>query len=208
MLTDSNKIWELEVKWLSLSVKNAKNMLEIFSQAFSDHHFLIRSNNIDSNTTYNIFKAFIDFFSNIPEALILGGIKNPENQLVCASFSKHSDIKPSVRALIPFIFRICRTIGWRRSKELSKVEKYRPNYTNPYIELIILGTLPKYQKRGLGHCMISALAEKARNNKFSGIILIADKDTPSFDFYQKENFKVDKEVTIGDLTACWMRLEI
>jgi hypothetical protein len=53
--------------------------------------------------------------------------------------------------------------------------------------------------------ILKGLGEKAREGKYKGITLVADKDTPAFSLYLKEGYIVDREFKVGERTLCWMR---
>ncbi|MDI6603150.1 MAG: GNAT family N-acetyltransferase [Patescibacteria group bacterium] len=151
-------------------------------------------------------KSFINFFGETKSSLLYGIRK--DNKLICASLSVDSTTKPSILRLIRFIFSLSRALGWQTAKKLEVVHKEEPKYKERHLELVLLGTLPAYQKQGLGKRILHFLYDKARKEGYKGIILVTGRDTPAFHFYLKEGFIVEKEFTIGDTTLCWMRLAL
>jgi ribosomal protein S18 acetylase RimI-like enzyme len=80
------------------------------------------------------------------------------------------------------------------------------SYEERYLELVLLGTLPEYQKRGYGWKIMHFLYSLAEREGFKGVILVANRDTPAYHFYLKEGFTVDREFKAGEVTLCWMLL--
>lgn len=151
-------------------------------------------------------KAFLDFFGG-SKSFLLYGIRK-DNTIACASLSVDSTTEPSILALIRFIFSLWWALGWRSAKVLETIHKEEPKYKEPYLELIIIGTLPKYQKQGLGRTMLHFLYEQTKRKGYKGVILVANHDTPAFQLYSKEGFVIDKEFSCREVTLCWMRLVI
>jgi len=89
---------------------------------------------------------------------------------------------------------------------LEAVVREEPKYEGRYLELIIFGTLPAYQRQGLGRKMLNFLYNEAKSEEYKGVILVADRNTPAFSLYLKEGFIVDREFAMGEATLCWMRL--
>jgi len=194
-----------EVRIERLGWSDRKEVLNLFTQAFAEHP-LIPAIGGRTENTQSVLKAFLDLFGKTKSAQLYGIRRN--DKLVCASLSVDSAEEPPVFALLRFIFALSRAMGWRAAKELEAVHKEEPKYEERYLELIILGTLPAYQRQGLGRKMLRFLYETAEQQGFQGVILVADRDTPAFHLYQEEGFKVDKEFMAGETTLCWMRYVI
>jgi ribosomal protein S18 acetylase RimI-like enzyme len=192
-----------EVKIERLEKSDIPKLLELFAQAFREYP-LLPALRVKPEKTRGVMKAFLDFFGGTKNSWLYGVRKN--DKLVCASLSVDSTTEPSALALIRFILSLAWTLGWHAGRELEAVHKEEPKYKERYLELVILGTLPAYQKQGFGRRMLHFLYDKAKKEDHKGIILVATCDTPAFHFYLKEGFIVEKEITIGDTTLCWMRL--
>ena len=189
------------VEWLTSS--NKLELLELFTQAFKDHP-LIPALDTKPEATGPLMKAFLDCFGGAKRVLLYGIRK--DNKLVCASLSLDSKVEPSKPALKGFIFSLYRALGWCIAREFAVVHKEEPKYEDRYLELVILGTLPAYQRQGLGRKMLNFLYNEAKREDYKGVILVADRNTPAFNLYSKEGFIVDKEFSMGEATMCWMRL--
>jgi len=190
-----------EIQIERLKGSNEPELLELFTQAFRDYP-LIPALHAKPEAIRKVVKAYLDFFGG---KSLLYEIRK-ENKLVCASLSVDSTTKPSVLALIRFIFFLSRALGWHHAKELEIVHKEEPKYKERYLELVMLGTLPEYQRCGFGRKMLHFLYNEAKREKYKGIILVASRDTPAFHLYLKEGFIVEKEFLVGEITLCWMRL--
>lgn len=194
------------VKIVKLNYSYKKELLNLFSRAFTGHHPLVPSLAFKPNATRKTMKAFLTFFGTNKDSFIYGVIK--DEKLLCGAVSIYSTYTPSFWALIRFIFSLSRVLGWRSAKELEILHKEEPRYDSPFIELVILGTLPGWQKKGLGRKMLQFLYNKAKKEKLNGIVLVADQDTPAFNFYLKESFLIDKKLRVNRRTLCWMRLPL
>lgn len=192
----------------TVEVEQLKNsdrleLLELFTQAFKEHS-LFPALDAKPEATGPLMKAFLDCFGGVNSVLLYGLRK--EHNLVCASVSLNSKVEPSKPALMGFILALYRALGWRIAKEFEVVHKEEPIYEDRYLELLIFGTLPSYQRQGLGRKMLSFLYNEAKKEDYKGIILVTDRNAPAFQLYLKEGFVVDKEFAMEEATLCWMRL--
>jgi len=178
-------------------------MLELFTQAFKDHS-LFPALDAKPEATGPLMQALLDCFGGAKSALLYGIRK--EHNLVCASISLDSKVEPSKPALMRFILALYRALGWRIAREFEVVHKEEPTYEDRYLELLIFGTLPSYQRQGLGRKMLSFLYNEAKKEGYKGMILVTDRNASAFQLYLKEGFVVDKEFAMGEATLCWMRL--
>ena len=178
-------------------------LLDLFTEAFKEHP-LIPALGTRPEATRATMKAFLDYFGRTKSSLLYG--IRQDNKLVCATVSSDSTAATSMPALMRFIWALWRALGWRVAKELGIVHREEPKYEDRYLELIILGTLPAYQKQGLGRKMLRFLSNEAKQDGYKGVILVADRNTPALNLYLKEGFVVDKEFAMGEATLCWMRL--
>ena len=186
-----------------LGVSDKLELLELFTQAFKEHP-LIPALDAKAEATEPLIKAFLDCFGGAKRTLLYG--VRQDNKLVCASVSLDSTVEPSKPALMRFIFALWRALGWRIAKEFEAVHKAEPKYKERYLELVVFGTLPSYQRQGLGRKLLNFLYNEAKREEYKGVILVADRNTPAFQLYLKEGFMVDREFAIGEAPMCWMRL--
>jgi ribosomal protein S18 acetylase RimI-like enzyme len=175
----------------------------LFTQAFKEHP-LIPAIGAKSEATRPVMNAFIDFFGGTESSLLYGIRK--DNKLACASVSLDSTVKPSKPALIGFVFSLAQAVGWRITREFEAVVREEPKYEGRYLELVVFGTLPAYQRQGLGRKMLNFLYNEAKREGYKGVILVADRNSPAFNLYLKEGFSVDRVFIMGGATLCWMRL--
>ncbi len=191
----------VEVERLGRS--NRLELLELLTQAFKEHP-LIPALDAKPEATAPLMNAFLDCFGGARRVLLY--VIRKDNKLVCASVSLDSTVEPSESALMRFIFSLYQALGWRIVREFGVIHKEEPKYEDRYLELIIFGTLPAYQRQGLGRKMLNFLYNEAKREGYKGAILVADRNTPAFNLYLEEGFIVDKEFAMGEATMCWMRL--
>jgi len=190
-----------EVEQLNNSSK--PELLDLFTQVFEEHP-LILAVGAKSEATRPVMNAFLDCFGGA-EGSLLCGIRK-DNKLVCGSVALDSTVRPSRPALIEFAFSLAQAVGWRIAGEFEAVVREEPKYEGRYRELILFGTLPAYQRQGLGRKMLKFLYDEAKREGYKGVILVADRNTPAFNLYLKEGFSVDRVFIMGKATLCWMRL--
>ncbi len=176
-------------------------LIDLFSQAFREYP-IAPVRHIKPEVTRKIIKAFLTFFGSTKSSLLYGIQR--DDKFVCASLSVDSSEKPSVLALIRFILSMSLALG-RGAKEMEVIYKEMPKYEERYFELVLLGTLPEYQGRGIGSKMLYFLYDEAKRRDFKGVIFVVDRETPAFNLYLKEGFIVEKEFLWGKITLCWMR---
>ena len=186
-----------------LNGSNKPELLDLFTQAFKEHP-LISAVGAKSEATRPVMNAFLDCFGGA-ESSILYGIRR-DNKLVCGSVSLDSTVRSSRPALIEFVFSLVQAVGWRIAREFEAVVREEPKYEDRYLELIIFGTLPAYQRQGLGRKMLNFLYNEAKREGYKGVILVADRNSPAFNLYLKEGFSVGRVFIMGGATLCWMRL--
>jgi len=186
-----------------LKSSDKPELLELFTQAFKEHP-LIPAVGAKPEATRPVMNAFIDFFGGTESSLLYGIRK--DNKLACASVSLDSKVERPRPVLIGFIFALAQTLGWRIVREFEVVVREEPKYEDRYLELVLFGTLPAYQRQGLGRKMLNFLYNEAKREGYKGVILVADRNTPAFNLYLKEGFSVDRVFIMGGATLCWMRL--
>jgi len=190
------------VKVTRLKGSDKLELLELLTQAFTEHP-LTPALGAKPEATRPVVNAFMDCFGEVKGSLLYGIRK--DNKLVCASLSLDSTVEPSKLALMRFAFALYRAVGWRITREFEVVNKEEPKYKDRYLELILLGTLPAYQRQGLGHKMLRFLYDYARKENYKGMILVAHCNSHAFHLYLRNGFIVDREFNIGEATLCWMR---
>lgn len=186
-----------------LKRSDKSELLDLFTQAFAGYPLILAFGTRTKNTMA-VAKAFLDFFGGTKSSLLLGIRK--DDRLICGSLSMDSTEEPSVFASIRLFLALWRALGWRAVIELEKFHKEEPKYDERYLELVVLGTLPAFQRQGFGRRMLQFLYNEAKRRGYKGIVLNVDRDTPAFRFYLKEGFSIDKEFTTRGITLCWMRL--
>ena len=184
-----------------LDISHKTEILGVLRQAFAKHPMLPPGTPVQ--TTEAMLELMIDSFGGKGKAYLYGIRK--EGILACVSFSVDAHYEPKGIPMIWFFFRLFQILGWQLTKNSIRGFSTRPKYTNSYLDLTLLGTLPDYQ--GLGRMMLRFLYDFARDKDYRGIILGVAKETPAYHFYVKEGFAVDKEVLLGDVMLCHMRRE-
>jgi len=178
-------------------------LVELLAQAFTGHP-LIPALGAKPEANRAVMRALVDFFGGT-EGSLLYGIRR-DDKLVCASLSIDSTVEPSTLPLMKFIFSLGIALGWEAGKGLEAVQKEEPEYEGRYLELVLLGTLPAYQRQGLACKVLRFLFDEAKRQEYKGIIVVLDRNTPAYDLFLKEGFIAEKEFITGETAQCWMRL--
>ena len=184
-----------------LDISQKSEVLGVLRQAFATHPMLPPGTPIE--TTEAMLELIIDSFGPTEKARLYGIRK--ECALACVSFSVDPHNEPKGIAIIHFLFRLFRILGWRLTKDFVRALSKRPKYEDSYLDLTLLGTLPTYHRQGLGRKMLRFLYDFAKEQDYCGVILAVAKDTPAHYFYLKEGFVIDKEVSLDTIALCNMR---
>ncbi len=189
----------MEIEKLDLSQR--EEILGILKQAFSRHPFLEPDTPL--LTTEAMLELIIDSFGSSGKAVLYGIRKG--GALVCVSFSVDSRYEPKGFALISFFFGLFRILGWKLMRNFIRAFSERPHYTDPYLDLTLIGTVPAYHGKGLGRVMLRFLYDLAKEQGYHGIILAVAKGTPAYNFYLKEGFVIEKDSPFGFMVLSHMR---
>jgi len=158
------------------------------------------------NKTEKFMKNLINLFKTTGKVKMFG-IKK-DGRILCCSFCVDSDAKPNVLSLLKFGFNMFILLGFSGLKELYVCDKNKPKYGKKCLELMLFGTLDNYQKKGLGKLMLDHLYDYARKNNYGGVTGVTNNIRPSFRFYIKEGWIIDKEFNTNDYRFCWVRKKI
>ena len=199
-----------EFKITLLKKSNDIEILEVFTQAFlNDPNLPIIHDKPES--TKDIIKNLITMYGGINSTLRHGLIFN--NKLVCASFSVSTNINPLL-LLVQSLSLLSsasdfKRIGCRCLKEYFTTRLKMPKYKDHYLELLLFGTLPDYQKRGYGEKMINFLYKEAEKKNYKGLVGFTRPDKPAFiNLYRRHGWFIDKIFNIGNIKFAWIRIKI
>ena len=121
-------------------------------------------------------------------------------------------VKPGARInifkLIKFGFTTLKTMGFKGLKEFWRLEREKPKYKQPYLELMFFATLPSYQKKGLGKQMLDFLYDYTKKNNYKGVIAVTNAEKPAFKIYMNEGWIIDKTFYVYNDKICWIRKEL
>ena len=173
----------------------------VLQQAFATHPILPPGTPL--KTTAALLKLILDTFGNSDRAY-LHGIRS-DGELACVSFALAAGTEPKGLALAGFTTRLFGILGWRLTREFSRALSGQPQYEQPYLDLMLIGTLPSHQGQGLGRELLEFLYGFAEGQGYQGLTLGVTKDTPAYHLYVKEGFVVDAEVPFAGLPLCHMR---
>lgn len=218
---------EEEIRVEQLSSSDRTEVLEVIAQAFQEIPkptmytaprivtiLMSAIQRLFGENTWMRIKGYLFMgVTNLPSY----GIRK-DGKLVCVAILSNSAAKPKISILativlwpigflIALVLRMGRILRWRTALELEKVSKETTVYgKGHYLELVIFGTLPAYQKQGLGREMLCFIYKKAESEGYVGISLTATKDTPAFHLYIKEGFAIDKSLNIASECVVLMQL--
>lgn len=216
-----------EVRIEHLRGSDKRELVKLFTNAFEEYPFIPIQRLVpepspkleEASLRYQekMLKFVVNFYMARKSCRAYGIRK--ENKLVCACLSVDSKEKPSLMSVIrviPFMIsfrfywsRLARIVGKRTVSDFrmffrKAFSKEKPIHDDKYVELVLLGTLPAYQRQGFGRKMLRFLCDKAKEEKYKGVMLFANCDIPSFRLYLKEGFVVDKEFAFGEIKLGWM----
>ena len=200
-LSEELMLVDIEVEKLKAADKT--ELIELFIQAFGGHP-LIPTLGAEPALAKQGMDAFLSCFGGT-DSSVAYGIRKDDN-LISAALCLDADAGPSRPALMQLVLFISRTVGWDVVKGFEVIAREEPRYKERYLEVMIFGTLPLYQKQGFGRKVLQFLYDEAKKLDYKGLTLLADRNTPAFHLYLKEGFVVDREFTVSGADLCWMRL--
>jgi hypothetical protein len=199
-----------ELKITLLKQSNDTEILEVFTQAFlNDPNLPIIHDKPEF--TRNIIKNLMIMYGGIDNTLRHGLILN--DKLVCASFSVSTKINPLILLVQSLSLYSSASdfkgIGCRCLKEYFATRLKMPKYKDHYLELLLFGTLPDYQKRGYGEKMIRFLYKEAEERNYKGLVGFTRPDKPAFiNLYRRHGWFIDKKFYIRNIKFAWIRIKI
>ena len=186
--------------------KDAKEELtDALTQAFVEHP-MVPALGARAETTGVLMKALVDFHWRM-ESLLACGIRTDEG-LVCCSLSVDAREDVSLLALARLGWALWRRVGGGAIGHLLDVERHKPFLRERHLEMVMLATLPAFQRQGLGRHLLQFLYRQAMREGYTGMLLITDRDTPAYRLYRSEGFETERELEVAEQTLCWMRREL
>ena len=185
-----------------LKASNGLEACELLVQAFGDYPFA-ESYGLDPEATRRIIEASINVID--VEAAWAYGIWK-DDKVVCLSISVgRLPTLAKVGLYLRFLLSLSRLLKWRMARFIWIMAR-RPKHKGQCLEFMSFGTLPSYQRQGLGREMLHFIYEQAKREKYDGVNLWTARERPAFLLYSKEGFQVEKEFTLfGGIPLCWMR---
>ncbi len=185
----------------TIDVSQKEEALVVLNYAFADSPMLPAGT--PPETREALLNHIIDTFSGSGKAW-LHGIRT-DGTLACVAFSYDTRIDPKGFALIRFFFGLFINLGWCVTRDLMRAMSRRPEYRDPHLELMLIGTLPHYQGKGMGKDMLRFLYGFAASMGYSGLTLETALGTPAYNLYIKEGFVETARFVMNDISMCTMR---
>ncbi|MGK7926905.1 MAG: GNAT family N-acetyltransferase [Spirulina sp.] len=175
--------------------------IDVLMNAFRDHPMLPPD---PTGRRWHLMSvAILNAFAGAPDATIFGISR--DRKLACVAFVFAEGYEPSGLALVWFLWRMLRSLGLRRFREMGRVMSQKRGGNERRLELMLLGTHSDYQGQGLGRTMLHHLFSFARERGYASVVLETSKPTPAFGFYLREGFEVEKEISLLTMPLCLMR---
>jgi GNAT superfamily N-acetyltransferase len=173
----------------------------VLREAFATHPMLPPGT--PPKTAERLMALMMDTFGR-HETAALHGIRH-EGKLACVALTLANGFEPKGLALVYFLLRLCFILGWRLIRDFARAMSSQPKYDQPYLDLMLLGTLPAHHGQGLGRAMLRFIYDMAESQGYQGVALAVAKDTPAHRLYLKEGFVDVAEVAMRNLSLCHMR---
>ncbi|MGB9301773.1 MAG: GNAT family N-acetyltransferase [Anaerolineae bacterium] len=140
-------------------------------------------------------RAAIDFHWG-KKSLLLCGIRSDQG-LVCGALCVDAREDHSLLALARLAWVVTRALGWGALGPLLDEERHKPFLQERHLEMVILATVPAFQRQGFGRRVLHFLYREAMREGYGGILLVTDRDTPAFGLYRSEVFEVEREFDVA-----------
>ena len=194
---------DMQVKPLNSSEK--EEALSLICEAFKEHPMLPPG--MPHETTKRLFRFMFNEFGS-KDSSCLHGIKDVDSNLVCAALTLSSAYEPGLWDAVRYTLSFVRILGWSLALVFLRVHASKPKHTEPYMELLLLGTSPSFQKGGLGQTMLHYLYQYAKDKGYAGITLEVAKNSPAYGFYCRERFVTDKTIYVKNMPLCIMHRKL
>lgn len=184
-----------------LGATDTPEAMAVLREAFATHPMLPPGTS--ARTTERLMQLMMDTFGR-DETAALHGIRL-EGTLACVALTLDAGAEPKGLALVRFLVRLCFVLGWRLIRDFARAMSNQPKHDEPYMDLMLLGTLPTHHGQGLGRTMLRFIYDFAESHGYHGVVLAVAKDTPAHRLYLKEGFVTEAEVSQRSLVLCFMR---
>ncbi len=191
----------MDIKPERLGATDRPEAMAVLREAFATHPMLPPGTS--ARTTERLMELMMDTFGR-DETAALHGIRL-EGTLACVALTLASGSQPKGLALVRFLVRLCFVLGWRLIRDFARAMSNQPKHDEPYMDLMLLGTLPTHHGQGLGRTMLRFIYDMAESHGYHGVVLAVAKDTPAHRLYLKEGFVTEAEVSQRSLVLCFMR---
>ncbi|WP_428559815.1 MAG: GNAT family N-acetyltransferase [Solidesulfovibrio sp. DCME] len=190
-----------QVRVHPLDPSHRPELMHVLVPAFARHP--VFAPGTPQATVAALLDLLLDMFCP-PDRALLYGIRQ-EGELACVALALDPRDEPGGLKLLLFFSRFLRIMGWRSMMEFFRIYLGRPHYQARYLELFLLGTLPAWQRSGLGREMLGFLYDLAAARGFAGLILTAARESPACGFYSREGFVIDSEAFYRGVAMVNMR---
>ena len=184
-----------------LTKRAREELTQVLTLAFEQHPLVAVLGDRAGEATA-LVRALVRFHWG-RESLLLCGIRTDEG-LACGGICVDPREDPSPLALARLAWNVSREAGRQVVGELLDVERRKPLCRERHLELVMMGTLPERQRQGFGRALLHWLYKEAATDRYRGILLVTDRDTPAFDLYGSEGFDVERDFRAGAQNLCWM----
>ncbi len=191
----------MDIKPERLGATDRPEAMAVLREAFATHPMLPPGTS--ARTTERLMELMMDTFGR-DETAALHGIRL-EGTLACVALTLDAGSEPKGLALVRFLVRLCFVLGWRLIRDFTRAMSSQPKHDEPYLDLMLLGTLPTHHGQGLGRTMLRFIYDFAESHGYHGVVLAVAKDTPAHRLYLKEGFVTEAEVSQRSLVLCFMR---
>ena len=186
----------------TLGKTRRSEVVDVLANAFRDYPTL--PPDPTGRRSHLMVTAALDVFASAPDATLFG--LSRDGELACVAFVFTDGYEPGGLALALFLWRMVRVIGWRQFRMMARVmSEKRRDGGRRLLELMLLGTHSDYQGQGLGRTMLHHLFGFAHERGYASVVLETAKQTPAFEFYLREGFEVEKEISLPTMPLCMMR---
>lgn len=184
-----------------LSIKSGDELLELFTNVFSMTPFLPGSIE-DRDKTREFFKSTLELYKDA-EDTVAYGIRQ-EGKLACAAMIAPASSHFSFFSTAGFLGAILFETGLKTIQALSVMQSQKPKNTEGLVELVILATDPQFQGRGLAKSIFEVLYNEAKEKKYTGVLLLVQKETPAHKIYIRQGFVESSTFDFTGTTLSWM----
>ena len=192
----------------TLTHADRPEVVEVLGEAFRSHPMVPPDprGKLEGWGARLMMRTMLDAFDRAPDAQLFGVRR--DGRLACVAFVHAYGYDPSGLVIARMFWNMARVMGLRMLLQCMRVMGEKHPGDDPRLELLILGTRVTCQGQGLGRAVMRHVYDYARQHGHAAVTLEVAHDSPARGFYEREGFRLEKQVPLAGETLSYMRRDL